>query len=143
MIDMTFTQEHKDKISSALKKYYSNPENREARSKILKAFYESHQHHRVGSHLTLEHKDIISKHNTGRKLTKEQIDKRITTLRTKRKRRRSKRQSEGLKKYYEEHEVWNKGVVHSQETKECMSKAMKEYWKQRKRRVEWWERDNG
>jgi len=115
---------------------------------IKESIYQSHKKklseaHKGKSHpwlegrkLTQEHKAIISKANTGRKRTDEERQRNSKSLTAFFRARTSERRSNSLKKYWTTHPPANKGVPHTDVTKRKISKAMKEYWSNRKHKKE-------
>lgn len=96
-----FSEEHKRNLSLAQKKRFAES-----------------PHPRLGAKLTQEHKDIISKVNKGRKLTQEHIERRSATLKANIEKRTGEHRSQGLLRYYQENQVWNKGLSWSQEIRD-------------------------
>lgn len=124
------SEETRHKLSLAQKRTYENgripwfkgkhlsEEHKRNMSIAQKKRFAESPHPRLGAKLTQEHKDIISKANKGRKSTQEQIERRRTTLKANIKKRTSGRRSNGLLSYYQENQVWNKGLSWSQEIRE-------------------------
>jgi hypothetical protein len=68
-----------------------------------------------GSNLTQDHKDRISRAYTGKKLSQQHKDNVSKGLRIHFTERTAERRSQALREYYQEHQVWNKGLNWPQE----------------------------
>jgi len=119
LVTMPFQQGH----TPWNKEKRMSEETRGRMSESAKKRFANSPHPRKGCTISEEHKEILRRAHTGRKPTQEQIEKRMNSLHETYKRRTSKRRSAGLRKYYETHEVWNKGLKWPEDVKARIRQA--------------------